>query len=101
MPPCAQVTLTVPGDAPPGTLLSVPVEGGAEHIKIRVPNGVGPGSTLILTQAEGSEEWGMEIAQAFPVASEEGAVQSAVQSHSGHRAASDATSPVASNSYQP
>jgi len=55
------VTFTVPGDAPPGTLLSIPVRGGSEVIKVRVPDDVGTGSTLVLTQAEGSEEWSLQL----------------------------------------
>jgi len=66
-----QVTLTIPEGAPPGTLLSVPVRGGAEQIKVRVPDGMGAGSTLVLTQAEGSDEWSMQAKSVVPVQAEE------------------------------
>jgi len=66
-----QVTLTIPEGALPGTLLSVPVRGGAETLKIRVPDGVGPGSTLILTQAEGSDEWNLKIGNTVPLSAEQ------------------------------
>lgn len=52
-----QLTITIPDGAPPGSILSIPVRGRAETIKARVPEGLGPGSTLVLTQHEGSDEW--------------------------------------------
>jgi peptidyl-prolyl cis-trans isomerase A (cyclophilin A) len=52
-----QLTITIPEGAPPGSLLSIPVKGRAETIKARVPEGLGPGSTLVLTQLEGTDEW--------------------------------------------
>ena len=61
-----QVTFTIPEGAPPGTLLSVPVRGGAEQVKVRVPDGVGPGSKMILTQPEGTEEWNMQLGSVNP-----------------------------------
>lgn len=62
-----QVTLTVPDGAPPGTLLAVPVSGGDEKVKVRVPPGMGAGSQLVLTQAEGSEEWIPKVSKLVPV----------------------------------
>jgi len=52
-----QLTITIPDGAPPGSILSIPVKGRAETIRARVPEGLGPGSTLVLTQQEGSDEW--------------------------------------------
>lgn len=56
-----QVTLKVPDGAEPGTLLNVPVRGGTSHVQVPVPQGVGPGSKLVLTQAAGSEEWALSL----------------------------------------
>lgn len=61
-----QVTVTVPDGAPPGTLLSVPVKGNTDKIKVRVPEGCGTGSTLILVQQEGSEEWSLQVGKLVP-----------------------------------
>lgn len=61
-----QVTVTVPDGAPPGTLLSVPVKGNTDKIKVRVPEGLGTGSTLILVQQEGSEEWSLKVGKLVP-----------------------------------
>eukprot|EP00927_Polykrikos_kofoidii_P033374 TRINITY_DN2821_c0_g1_i1.p1 TRINITY_DN2821_c0_g1~~TRINITY_DN2821_c0_g1_i1.p1 ORF type:complete len:625 (-),score=83.73 TRINITY_DN2821_c0_g1_i1:127-2001(-) len=66
-----QVTFQIPPGAPPGTILAVPVKGGSEKIKIRVPDGLGAGSTLILTQPEGSEEWDMKVGTVVPLPPEE------------------------------
>lgn len=52
-----QLTVTIPDGALPGSILSIPIKGRAETVKARVPEGFGPGSTLILTQQEGSDEW--------------------------------------------
>mmetsp|Transcript_43067 Transcript_43067/g.99100 ORF Transcript_43067/g.99100 Transcript_43067/m.99100 type:complete len:609 (-) Transcript_43067:73-1899(-) len=61
-----QVTLAIPDGALPGTLLSVPVRGGAESVKIRVPQGVGPGSEILLMRAEGCEDWDVQVASIVP-----------------------------------
>jgi hypothetical protein len=61
-----QVTVTVPDGAPPGTLLSVPVKGNTDKIKVRVPEGCGTGSTLILVQQEGLEEWSLKVGKLVP-----------------------------------
>mmetsp|Transcript_18727 Transcript_18727/g.33891 ORF Transcript_18727/g.33891 Transcript_18727/m.33891 type:complete len:620 (+) Transcript_18727:142-2001(+) len=61
-----QVTLAIPDGALPGTLLSVPVRGGAESVKIRVPQGVGPGSEILLMKAEGCEDWDVQVASIVP-----------------------------------
>mmetsp|Transcript_106321 Transcript_106321/g.195184 ORF Transcript_106321/g.195184 Transcript_106321/m.195184 type:complete len:652 (+) Transcript_106321:35-1990(+) len=65
-----RVTIAIPEDAPPGTLLSIPISGG-EPVKLRVPPRMGPGSTLALTQLEGSEDWDVEVASLVPLAEEE------------------------------
>eukprot|EP00931_Biecheleriopsis_adriatica_P098865 TRINITY_DN7302_c0_g1_i3.p1 TRINITY_DN7302_c0_g1~~TRINITY_DN7302_c0_g1_i3.p1 ORF type:complete len:733 (-),score=109.81 TRINITY_DN7302_c0_g1_i3:60-2258(-) len=52
-----QLTITIPEGAAAGSVLSIPVRGRAENIKARVPEGYGPGSTLVLTQLEGTDEW--------------------------------------------
>lgn len=52
-----QITVTIPEGAPAGSILSIPVNGKAEPIKAKVPEGLGPGSQLVLTQWEGSDEW--------------------------------------------
>eukprot|EP00418_Pyrodinium_bahamense_P037430 CAMPEP_0179192576 /NCGR_PEP_ID=MMETSP0796-20121207/95686_1 /TAXON_ID=73915 /ORGANISM="Pyrodinium bahamense, Strain pbaha01" /LENGTH=659 /DNA_ID=CAMNT_0020896861 /DNA_START=56 /DNA_END=2035 /DNA_ORIENTATION=+ len=59
-----QLTVTIPDGAPAGSILSIPVNGKSETIKARVPEGLGPGSTLVLTQWEGSDEWTEEVCQA-------------------------------------
>jgi len=94
-----QVTLTIPEGAPPGTLLSVPVHGGADQIKVRVPAGMGAGSTLILTKPEGSEEWGMQAGTVVE-AEDDGGAQAAhdVGAPNGHGHPPQA---AASGSYQP
>ncbi|CAK9071915.1 unnamed protein product [Durusdinium trenchii] len=61
-----QVTVTVPQDAPPGTILAVPIKGGAETLKVRVPEGLGPGSTLLLTRPEGVEQWALSVGKVVP-----------------------------------
>eukprot|EP00931_Biecheleriopsis_adriatica_P061045 TRINITY_DN3668_c1_g1_i1.p1 TRINITY_DN3668_c1_g1~~TRINITY_DN3668_c1_g1_i1.p1 ORF type:complete len:635 (+),score=168.31 TRINITY_DN3668_c1_g1_i1:90-1994(+) len=61
-----KVTLTIPEGAPPGTLLSIPIRGGADQIKVRVPDGCGAGSSLILTQPNGSEEWSLTVGKVVP-----------------------------------
>eukprot|EP00929_Paragymnodinium_shiwhaense_P083526 TRINITY_DN44561_c0_g1_i3.p1 TRINITY_DN44561_c0_g1~~TRINITY_DN44561_c0_g1_i3.p1 ORF type:complete len:763 (+),score=117.68 TRINITY_DN44561_c0_g1_i3:162-2450(+) len=52
-----QLTITIPEGAPAGSILSIPVKGTAETIKARVPEGLGPGCTLILTKHAGSDQW--------------------------------------------
>lgn len=52
-----QLHITIPDGVPPGSELEIPIKGGLETIKARVPEGLGPGSTLVLTQLEGSDEW--------------------------------------------
>eukprot|EP00435_Cladocopium_sp_Y103_P071001 s352_g36.t1 len=61
-----QVTVTVPEDAPPGTVLAIPIKGGAETLKVRVPDGLGAGSTLLLTRPEGVEQWAMAVGKVVP-----------------------------------
>lgn len=63
-----QVTLTIPDSAPPGTILSVPVRGGAEKVKVRVPEGLGAGSTVILQQQDNSDEWDVRVGTVVPPA---------------------------------
>jgi len=52
-----QLTITIPDNAAPGSVLSIPVKGRAENVKARVPEGMGPGDTLVLTQIAGTDEW--------------------------------------------
>eukprot|EP00930_Biecheleria_cincta_P084698 TRINITY_DN74149_c0_g1_i1.p1 TRINITY_DN74149_c0_g1~~TRINITY_DN74149_c0_g1_i1.p1 ORF type:complete len:617 (+),score=108.82 TRINITY_DN74149_c0_g1_i1:120-1970(+) len=61
-----QVTVTVPDGAPPGTLLSIPVKANTDKVKVRVPEGCGMGSTLILVQQEGTEEWSLKVGKLVP-----------------------------------
>jgi len=56
-----EVKMSVPDGAMPGTLLDVPVRGGSEKVRIRVPDSCGGGSVLVLSQAEGSTEWDLKI----------------------------------------
>ncbi|CAE7580973.1 unnamed protein product [Symbiodinium natans] len=56
-----EVKMSVPDGAMPGMLLDVPVRGGSEKVRIRVPDGCGAGSVLVLSQAEGSSEWDLNI----------------------------------------
>jgi len=61
-----KITIPVPPGAPPGTVLLVPVKGGTQKVKVKVPQGLGEGSTLILKQAEGSDEWAIEPGKVVP-----------------------------------
>merc|ERR1719329_1862725 len=61
-----EVTVTIPEGAPPGTKLAVPVRGGDTKIYQRVPEGMGPGSTLILSQLSGGE-WDVKIGKLVPI----------------------------------
>lgn len=47
------MSVPVPEGAPPGTLLGVPF--GERKIKVRVPDGVGAGSTIVITQMPDGE----------------------------------------------
>ncbi|CAE7157819.1 unnamed protein product, partial [Symbiodinium necroappetens] len=60
-----EVKMSVPDGAVPGTLLDVPVRGGSEKVRIRVPDSCGGGSVLVLSQAEGSTEWDLKIEEAI------------------------------------
>jgi len=55
----AQLLVTVPEDTAPGTVLSIPLNGG-RTVRARVPPGYGPGSTLVLSKREGTDEWEVE-----------------------------------------
>jgi len=61
-----KITIPVPPGAPPGTVLLVPVKGGTQKVKVKVPQGLGEGSTLILKQPEGSDEWAIEPGKVVP-----------------------------------
>mmetsp|Transcript_39326 Transcript_39326/g.71572 ORF Transcript_39326/g.71572 Transcript_39326/m.71572 type:complete len:690 (-) Transcript_39326:57-2126(-) len=52
----AQLLVTVPEDTVPGTVLSIPLNGG-RTVRARVPEGYAPGSTLVLTKREGIDVW--------------------------------------------
>lgn len=52
-----QLTITIPEGATSGALLQIPIKAGAQTITTRVPEGLGPGSIMVLTKAEGSDEW--------------------------------------------
>jgi len=56
-----QLNVTIPDGAPPGSILSIPLKGRVEPIRARVPVGLGPGNTLVLTQREGLDEWVEEV----------------------------------------
>lgn len=63
--PAVQVSITLPKAAVPGAVLSIPVKGGSESVKVRVPDGVGPGSALVLTQtADGG--WAESFTKVVP-----------------------------------
>lgn len=64
--PATQLTITIPDGAPPGSVLNIPIKGGQENVKARVPEGLGPGSTLVLTKLEGSDEWVEEVGEVRP-----------------------------------
>lgn len=66
-----EVTLTIPNEAPPGTFLSVPVRNGLEKIKVRVPEGLGAGSTIILQQMESSDDWDVRVGTVVPLHSQD------------------------------
>lgn len=55
-----ELRITLPEDAPPGTLIAIPVQ-GEDPVQLRVPPGVGPGSELVLVRVEGAEEWDVQI----------------------------------------
>lgn len=59
--------MTVPGGAPPGTVLAVPIRGGEDVLKVRVPDGCGAGSTLLLTKADGANQWALSVGMIVPV----------------------------------
>mmetsp|Transcript_57763 Transcript_57763/g.137503 ORF Transcript_57763/g.137503 Transcript_57763/m.137503 type:complete len:878 (-) Transcript_57763:90-2723(-) len=67
-----KITIPVPEGAPPGTALLVPVKGGSQKVKVKVPPGLGAGSTLILKQTEGSDEWVIEPGRVVPLPESEG-----------------------------
>jgi len=76
-----QLTITIPDGVPPGSILSIPIKGGSETIKARVPEGLGAGSTLVLTKHEGTDNWVEEIGDVVsPVGG--GAAASSVSQHS-------------------
>lgn len=65
-----QLTITIPEGAPAGSILSIPVKGSSETIRARVPEGLGPGCTLVLTKVAGSDQWveeSVELATQAPV----------------------------------
>lgn len=62
-----KVTIAIPDDAPPGTLLCVPVGNGEEQVKVRVPKGMGPGSTIFLTRPDGAEDWDVAVGKVVPL----------------------------------
>eukprot|EP00401_Gymnodinium_catenatum_P003142 CAMPEP_0117459670 /NCGR_PEP_ID=MMETSP0784-20121206/1601_1 /TAXON_ID=39447 /ORGANISM="" /LENGTH=899 /DNA_ID=CAMNT_0005253297 /DNA_START=37 /DNA_END=2733 /DNA_ORIENTATION=+ len=59
-----QLTITIPEGAPAGSILSIPVKGTLETIKAKVPEGLGPGCTLVLTKLAGSDQWVEESPEA-------------------------------------
>ncbi|CAJ1446226.1 unnamed protein product, partial [Effrenium voratum] len=52
-----QLTITIPDGAAAGSVLSIPVKGRPENVKAKVPVGLGPGDTMVLTQLAGTDEW--------------------------------------------
>jgi cyclophilin family peptidyl-prolyl cis-trans isomerase len=60
-----QVTVTIPEDAPPGTVLSIPVKDD-EPVQIRVPPGLGPGSQVLLMKFDADGEWLTEVGIVVP-----------------------------------
>ncbi|CAE7272232.1 unnamed protein product [Symbiodinium pilosum] len=78
-----EVKMSVPDGATPGTLLDVPVRGGSEKVRIRVPEGCGGGSVLVLSQAEGSSEWDLKVEEAKPPLQDAGATSDVARSSTG------------------
>lgn len=62
-------TITVPPGAPPGSLLQVevPVRDTTEMTWIRIPVGLGAGSTMELTQVADTEDWILQVVSVVPV----------------------------------
>merc|ERR1740123_2793721 len=61
-----KVTIAIPDDATPGAMLCVPVGNGEEQVKVRVPKGMGPGTTIFLTRPDGAEDWEVEVGEVVP-----------------------------------
>jgi len=55
-----QLTIQIPEHAQPGSVLSIPVKGQQDTVKVRIPDGFSPGDVLVLTKEAGSEEWMVE-----------------------------------------
>jgi protein-tyrosine phosphatase len=86
-----QVTVTVPPDSPPGTKLLLPVRGGETKLKVRVPEGVGPGSSLVLTELvmlDGTTDWDVSVKHLVPWVSKPEAKATPMENHDGNRRAS-------------
>jgi len=62
-----QVKLIVPKDTDPGSTLCIPIKGGVEKVRIRLPEGLGPGSELILTKLEDTRQWDVKVGKVVPV----------------------------------
>jgi hypothetical protein len=77
--PATQLTITIPDGAPPGSILQIPIKGGTETVKARVPEGLGAGSTLVLTKLEGSDEWVEEVGDLQPASGKQSPVAPAVE----------------------
>lgn len=58
--------VTIPEDAPPGTVLSIPVK-DCDPVQIRVPDGLGPGSKVKLTRQSSDSEWEVEVELVVPI----------------------------------
>mmetsp|Transcript_108500 Transcript_108500/g.171217 ORF Transcript_108500/g.171217 Transcript_108500/m.171217 type:complete len:821 (-) Transcript_108500:101-2563(-) len=61
-----RVMVTIPEDAPPGTVLSIPVK-DCDPVQIRVPQGLGPGSKVKLTRQASDSEWEVEVELVVPL----------------------------------
>mmetsp|Transcript_45889 Transcript_45889/g.106679 ORF Transcript_45889/g.106679 Transcript_45889/m.106679 type:complete len:962 (+) Transcript_45889:56-2941(+) len=57
LPELTQLFVTVPEGAPPGSLLSIPVDGATGPVTAVVPEGYPAGSLLVLARREGTGQW--------------------------------------------
>mmetsp|Transcript_10875 Transcript_10875/g.19713 ORF Transcript_10875/g.19713 Transcript_10875/m.19713 type:complete len:956 (-) Transcript_10875:271-3138(-) len=62
LPELTQLFVTVPEGAPPGSVLSIPVDGAKGPVTAVVPEGYPAGSLLILTRREGTDQWVEDVA---------------------------------------
>jgi len=61
-----KLQIEIPESATPGMLMCIPMGGGSDDIELRIPPGLGAGSTIFLTKSDDSEDWDIEIGDFVP-----------------------------------